>query len=135
MRNRVDLDVTIATDVNGTCEAHETGREDIRIGRYDYVKIGMRERLSLTNFKNRPISVSIVKQVVGFASADGPDVKIKHLTPAEVNRVTSGNRWRSWNLPSWIAGANTLSDIEWNIDIPAGESASVEYDWFFHARR
>ena len=41
-------------------------------------------------------------------------------------------QWVTW--PSWWAQLNPVSQIVWDKTVPAGESVTVEYEWYYYYR-
>lgn len=134
--NKVDLPVTVATDLNTWKEEHETGREqNIRIDGDNYAKVMLHGTLGVRNFKDRKVVISIKRRALGTATAATANGKIKLTNAAEDNELGAEYPWRRWNWPWWWYGVNSVSIIEWEAEIEPGESAEFEYDWYYYFRR
>lgn len=137
VKNKVDVRVTIATDLNTKREETEVGREpnSIRIGDHNYSKVILHGKLTVTNFKDRPVHIYIKRRAYGTATsatANGKIVLTNILEDTSLGRERyPWYWWSSW--PWWVFSANPISEISWEAEVPAGKSATFEYDWYYYA--
>lgn len=137
VKNTVDVPVTIATDLNTKKEDAEVSRKlrALTIDRTDYTKVVLHGKLTVTNFKDRPVHMYVKRKVLGTVTAATADGKIVMSNIAEdtsLHREDYG--WYSWSWPSWFYGVNPISEITWEAVIPEGKSATFEYDWYYYCR-
>lgn len=140
INNEVDLPVTIATDLNTKKEELETGREPnaLRIHDHSYTKIFFRGKLTVTNFKDYDVKVTVTRFAMGTittASDDGKVVQVNALESAELMGSGGPGSWYDWSWrwwPDWWWRANSVSRATWELTLPKGKSATVEYDWHYY---
>ena len=135
VKNTVDVPITIATDLNTKKQDVETNREqNIRIAGNDYIKVYLHGKLTVKNFKDRPVRMILKRKLFGLATAATADGKILQTNIME---DTSGPRerhpWYSWNWPWWWH-VNAISEISWETQIDPGKSALFEYDYHYFYR-
>ena len=139
VNNKVDVEVTVATDLNTKKEERETGRDnDARIGGSRYTRVDLHGKLTLTNFKDKSVRVLITRKVIGkTTAAEGGEISQANLTE-DTSFLSDGSPWYSWYpwygwyWPWWWYHLNPLSQITWEAEIRAGKSATFEYDWHYH---
>ncbi|MBN1342188.1 MAG: hypothetical protein JXQ73_05890 [Phycisphaerae bacterium] len=108
-KNKVDLPITVATDVNAQRKEVETGREmNVRIGHRQYTRVSLHGTLTITNFKQRVVKVFVTRRVRGTAS-----------------QASGGGKIEMEDLDAH----NPLSKITWELRIEPGKTATLEYDW------
>ena len=136
VKNKVDVSVTIATDLNTKKEETELDRKsNIKISGDYYTKVALHGKLTVTNFKDKPVHVYATRKVLGTATAATADGKIVLANAAEdTSFAREGYPWYWWSWPWWFFGVNSLSEITWEAVIAEGESATFEYDWHYHYR-
>lgn len=136
MKNKVDVAVTVATDLNTRKEESEVSRNlrDIRINGTDYTKVVLHGKLSIRNFKDRPVHVFLAREVLGTATSATADGKITSLNVAEDTSLLREDHWwwYWWSWPWWFYRLNGVSEIAWETTIQPGKSATFEYDWYYH---
>ncbi|HIJ64389.1 MAG TPA: hypothetical protein HPP77_00455 [Candidatus Hydrogenedentes bacterium] len=126
LKNKVDVPITIATDLNAKSEVFELRREnDVRINNEKYTNIALHGKLDVTNFKDKTVRLSITRSVIGTASEATHDGKIALRDQLEA-LIEHTEAWR-WRI-------NPMSTIEWELDLEAGKSITLEYDWNCYLR-
>lgn len=134
--NEVDVPVTVATDLNTKKVEKETGRitQATKIAGYDYAKVSLNGQLTLTNFKDRPVKVYVKRKVIGTATeaTEGGEVRLTYL--GEDASLGDSYPWRWWSWPYWWYSANAMSEVTWEVEIPAGGAKTLSYDWFYYFR-
>jgi hypothetical protein len=132
-KNTVEIPVTTATDLNTKKLENETGRQpNIRINNTDYTKVAMKGTLTVTNFKAQDAKVKVIRKVIGTASttsSNGKTVQSNALEDTSLGLALYP--WYSWNWPWWLWSVNPVSIITWEVTIPAGQSATVEYEYSY----
>jgi hypothetical protein len=136
VKNKVDVPVTVATDLNTKKEESEASRNlrDIRLNGTDYTKVVVHGKLAVTNFKDRPVRLFVSRKIVGTATAATADGKITSLNVAEETSLLQEEQWwwYWWSWPWWFYRINSVSEISWEATIAPGKSAAFEYDWHYH---
>jgi hypothetical protein len=132
-KNTVEIAVTTATDLNTRKIEAETGRTpNLRINTTDYTKVAMKGSLAVTNFKDREARVKNVRKVIGTASTTSSGGKAVQTNALEDTSLgLTLYPWYSWSWPWWLWSVNPVSVITWEVDIPAGRSATVEYEYSY----
>lgn len=137
VKNKADVTVTIATDLNTKKAETEVGRVDnVRIGGNDYTKVSLHGQLTLTSFKDKAVRVYVTRQVVGTATAatEGGEVVVGNIAEESFVGVDT-YFWRWWSWPYWWYGVNAMSEVRWEIELAAGKSTILEYDYHYYLRR
>ncbi len=136
MKNKVDLPVTIATDLNTKKKEMEVAREpNIKISGYDYTKVVLHGELTVTNFKDRPVHIYIKRKAIGTATSATAEGKIVMTNVVEDTSVgRDAYPWYWWSWPWWFYGVNSISEVSWETTIAKGKSAVFEYDWYYYYR-
>lgn len=136
VKNKVDLPVTVATDLNTRKEEVEVSRKlrDITLNSTDYTRVVLHGTLTVTNFKDRPVQIFVTRQILGTATAASLDGKITLSNVVEDATLLREESWwwYWWSWPWWFYHVNSLSEVSWKTVIPAGKSATFEYDWYYH---
>lgn len=137
VKNTVDVPVTIATDLNTKKEDAEVSRRlrALRINATDYTKVTLHGKLTVTNFKDKPVHMYVTRKVLGTVTGATADGKIVMSNVAEdTSLLREDYGWYWWSWPSWFHGVNPISEITWETVIPEGKSATFEYDWYYYCR-
>jgi len=139
VKNKVDVPVTIATDLNTKKEEVEVDRKpNIRISGDDYTKVSLHGKLTVTNFKDRPVHIYVTRKTIGTVTSATANGKIVLSNVAEdtsyADIYANIYPWYWWPWPWWVYGVNSISEITWEATIPDGKSATFEYDWYYYYR-
>jgi len=133
--NKVDVAVTIATDLNTKKEEKETSRKhnDLTIDNNRYTRHTLKGTLTVTNFKDKPVRLVVRRQVIGTVTAATHDGKIRVSNLMENASVGGqGYPWYWWSWPWWWARVNSVSIVTWDTTVAKGKAVSLGYDWFYH---
>ena len=133
--NTVDLPITTAVDLNTKKEETETAREPkaLHLDGHDYTKITIKGKLTLTNFKAKPVRVSVTRQLVGAVTDANADGKVLRSGTAEGAGLSfEGYYWWRWNWPWWWLRLNPLTQITWDATLPAGKQQAFEYTYTYY---
>ncbi|MEZ6064539.1 MAG: hypothetical protein R3B90_02265 [Planctomycetaceae bacterium] len=136
----VDLEVTTAVNLPPSIEEEQTGQipNAAQFGGDTYERIEMRGTISATNYHNKPVRLEIERMVLGVATEASSDGKITR--PGGAGQVagtwlgSDARWWWSYSWPGWWHRVNSVSRIRWNVDIPAGESIELIYQWHYFWR-
>ena len=135
IKNEVDVPVTVATDLNTKKEESETGRTpNIKISGDSYTKVSLHGKLTITNFKDTAVKVEVKRMAMGNVTSATADGKIVRVNAMEDSSIDARYPWHYWSWPWWWYGVNPISKVTWKKTIKAGESATFEYDWYYHYR-
>jgi hypothetical protein len=112
-----ELRITAATDIKAKQDEVEESRDKstLQIMGYTYTKVNVKGRLTVTNLKSKPVTVSVKKTVTGEVSASG--------TAESVKKTTQG-----------IRAVNPTSVISWKVPLKPGEEKNLEYTYFDYVR-
>jgi hypothetical protein len=133
--NKVDLPITIATDLNTKREEREVGRQAraLRLNGHDYTKITIQTTLTVTNFKRKPARVSVRRRLIGTPTKASEGGKITlSTTPDGAALNFSGYFWWHWGWPWWWLRVNPLSQVAWETTIPAGKAATFTCTYHYY---
>jgi hypothetical protein len=136
VKNRVDVPVTVATDLNTKKEEVEISRTpNIVINADSYTKVALHGVLTVKNFKDKPVHVYVTRKALGTATAATEDGKITRSNAVEDTSISAEeNPWFWWNWPWWYYSVNPISEITWDTVMRPGDSATFEYEWYFYCR-
>jgi hypothetical protein len=104
------LKLTVATDVKAKAEEWELSRETVKREPFSFWKITTKGKLSLANFKNKPVTVDITK----------------HITGDMTEATDGGKSTKSVQGPKAV---NPNSVLTWSIPLKPGEEKAVEYTY------
>jgi hypothetical protein len=134
VKNRVDLPVTAAVDINAKKVENEKGRQhnSIVIDGNRYTKVTLHGRLDIKNFKQKDITIEITRKVIGSVT-NAPEGRMQTSDQREDSGMMGSYYWYGW-WPGWWYHVNPVSEIVWKLDIPKKGSAVCEYDYFYYMR-
>ena len=135
LNNKVDLPITVAVDLNTKKEEAEVGRQHkaLHINGHSYTKVTIRGKLTLTNFKAKPVRLSVKRQIVGAVTEASGDGKILRSNTTEGAGLDfEGYYWWRWGWPWWWLHANPLSQVAWETTVPAGKAETFEYTYHYY---
>jgi len=128
--------VTVATDLNTKKEETETARaHNVSINNDAFTKVSLHGRLTVTSFKDKPVRLCVARKVVGTATTatHGGEVVVGNITE-DAPLGLDEYYWRWWAWPYWWYGVNPMSEIRWEIELPAGKSVALEYDYSYYSK-
>ena len=112
-----DLKLTVATDISAKKSESEKSREDktSEMYGYRYTKVTSDGKLSIKNFKSKPVMVTVKKTLTGEVVSSSSDGKAEK-TSEEIKAV------------------NPTSIITWEVPLKAGEEKTLDYTYFTYVR-
>ena len=134
--NKVDLPITIATDLNTKKEEREVTRQRkaLHLHGHDYTKITTTCKLTLTNFKAKPVRVVVRHGLIGVVTKSSEGAKtLLSTTPEGAALSFEGYYWWRWSWPWWWLHLNPLCQVTWETSIPAAKAATFEYTYYYYA--
>jgi len=135
VKNQVDVAITIATDLNTNKEEAEVERKHnaLTVSGTSYSKITMHGKVTLTNFKDRPVRIVVKRQIIGAVAKASDDGKIRRANSTEDAILDlQGYPWYWWNWPWWWLGLNPLSQVTWETSLEKGKSVTFDYDYSYY---
>jgi hypothetical protein len=123
---RCQVPLTVAVDVRGTYSEKETGREPaaIKFTGYEWMRIGKKGTLQVTNYKKEAIDLLITCQLGGNATGASDDGKIT------VSDYESGD----WSNLQAHPALNGHSTILWEMKLKPGETKEATCDYTYYIR-
>ena len=103
-----------------------------------YGKIVLAGQIELTNRKDQPVAIEVVRHVLGMADdADNDGQVVMSNVLEDTDAAPQGERpywwgWYSW--PSWWAHFNGLGAITWTAKLEPGKSITLKYGWHYYWR-
>ncbi len=133
--NKVELPVTIATDLNTKKEEAETARQHnaLSIHNVSCTKVSLRSKYTVTNFKDRDVRLVVRRRLVGTVTKASEGGKIVSLNAQEEAPADADGSawWYWWGWPWWWMAANPFSEVTWEATLKKGEAATFECDWHY----
>lgn len=109
------LKLTVATDVSADKREDEIDRKhEVVINRSRFDEVTVQGELSVTNYKSEPVKMSITKNLTGEVLKSGE---------GKVRKLAVG-----------LASANPRSLIEWEIELAAGKTVKLAYEYKVYVR-
>jgi len=136
VKNKADLPVTVATDLNPQREENEVNRQpnSITIDHNNYSKVTMHGKLTIASFKDKPARIIATRKVFGAITAVTADGKISATNLYEESPF-AGDEYAAYPWPLWsFAAVNPISSAAWEATVPPGKSVTFEYDWYYYQR-
>jgi len=131
-----DLEVTAAVDIAVEKKDNETGRTPNAATWHGshFDRIDLAGKVHLTNYKDRPVEVEVVRHVLGLLDSAGQDGRIEQITWAEGGCVDAEALplwwyWHSW-APWWYQ-FNGIGRTTWKFTLEPGKSIDLEYKWHY----
>ena len=131
-KGKVDLEITKAVNVHIRKEDSETGRipEAVQWRSQAYQRVNMTGTISLINYLPKPITVEVVRYILGRGDEADSDGVIK-----QVNVFESARLGRTWDfvapLPDWWKHFNGIGQFTWSVPLEPGAAADIHYAWHY----
>jgi hypothetical protein len=136
-----ELPITTAVDIQVKKTDKETGRMP-NAANWDsssYFRVDLTGAISLTNYRNQPVTIEVKRHVLGNITNAGQDGKIEMINLIE-DVSSAGDPgpypfwWRWWSWPYWWNHFNSIGRIKWNVTLDAGKSVELTYQWHYYWR-
>ena len=133
-----DLPVTQAVDIN----LKKTDKELKRLPNAEtwqgrqYGRIDLAGSLTVTNRRDRPAELEIVRYVLGNLTEAGNGGKIEMVNTLE-DRAAGDvlPQWWPWSAwPDWWFHFNGVGKVTWNLTLEAGKTSELTYAWNYYWR-
>jgi hypothetical protein len=135
-----DLGLTAAVDV----KVKKTDAEKGRVLNAEqwmgdaYGRIDLEGTISLTNYSGKPVTIEVVRQVLGQATSASADGKIESVNLAEdldTPWATDLPQWWYWyGWPYWWNHFNGIGRVTWNIKLDPEQKTDLKYEWAYYWR-
>ncbi|TVQ32736.1 MAG: hypothetical protein EA376_05065 [Phycisphaeraceae bacterium] len=136
---RAEITLAPATDIEVDRSDSEVGREPdaIRWHGSTYARILLEGRVSLTNRKDHPVRMEVVRYLLGDVESATAEARIEKLSLLD-GAGFPGRGWdgwrRWWSPPHWWTALNGVSRVTWEFTIEPGEQADLDYKWNYFWR-
>ena len=133
-----DLTVTTAVDIKVKKADKETKRTpNAAIYNGDqYWRIDLEGSLKLTNLRDQPVEIEVVRHVLGNAgdASDGGKVEMVNLLEEDGTGWARPPWWGWYSWPGWWFHFNGVGKITWNVKVEPGKSVDLTYTWHYFRR-
>jgi hypothetical protein len=136
-----DLGITTAVDVRVKKTDNETARTpNAAIWQGDqYGRIDLTGKITLTNYRKEPVTVEVVRHVLGNVVSADNNGKVEMVNVFEDASFTRGDGpypywwgWFSW--PWWWHHFNGVGRITWTVQLEPGKPFDLLYTWNYYWR-
>ena len=135
-----DLPLTAAVDIRVKKTDKETQRtaDAMQWADYKYARVDLAGVLTLTNYKDQPVTIEVKRFVAGEAKGATQNGDVERINTLE-DGDGGGPTLAGWSAayggwPAWWNHVNTISRITWKMVIPPKKSASLNYNWSYYWR-
>ena len=138
---KTDLAVTSAVDIEVKKKDNELNRiPNAAVWQGDqYGRIDLEGTIKLTNFRDEPLLVEVVRHVLGNVDRADHDGELEMVNLFEDPSFASGPvsfpywwNWFSW--PWWWHHFNGVGRITWDVTLQPGEPLELGYGWNYFWR-
>lgn len=131
-----DLDVGKGVEIGIEAKETESEREfkALRWNNSDYARARVEFSGTITNRKDTPVRMEVVKVAFGEQAEAGQGSAIEMLSPYDpmLSSEHEWNWWRGYNWPWWWGRFNGAARISWDITIDAGQSVDLDASWAYY---
>ncbi|MBN1124745.1 MAG: hypothetical protein JXA82_07050 [Sedimentisphaerales bacterium] len=132
-----DVELTSAVDISVKKLDEETERTPsaMRWNNSDYARSDLHGQITLTNHKDKTITLEVTRSVLGHIDSATQEGTIEHLGRHE-GWLTSGVPvwWNWYNWPYWWYHLNSIGRMQWETTLEAGQSIELQYQWHYFWR-
>jgi len=131
-------DLEVGKGVEIGVDAHETeGERELKAVRWnnnDYARARVDFSTTITNRKDTPVRLEVVKIAFGEQATGGQDAQVEMLSPYDpmLGSEDEWNWWRGYNWPWWWGRFNGAARFRWDITIEAGEHIELDASWVYY---
>jgi hypothetical protein len=143
---QTDLTLTAAVDVQVKKTDNETRREPRAASwdGYEYARVDLSGTVTLTNYTAKPLTLEVVRNVLGNVTSADMDGKIEMVNVLEDPTYAPAGgagpysyypAWWGWyNWPYWWRHFNGMGRVTWHLTLEPGKSADLKYTWNYYWR-
>ncbi|MFG0246484.1 MAG: hypothetical protein ACF8MF_10605 [Phycisphaerales bacterium JB052] len=126
--------VEIGVEVRETEEEREL--KAVRWNNHDYARARVSFVGELTNRKEKPIRIEVVKIAFGERPEAAQGAQIEMLSPYDprLGSKRDWNWWHGYSWPWWWSRFNGMARISWDITIEPGQSMEIDANWGYFWR-
>lgn len=130
---QVEVKVNAAIDISVTHEETELSRSPSvrKWGGYDYDQIDLQGQIGLTNRRDQPVQVRVVREVMGLIDEANQEGRIVRRGLQEQSDYARPFWWTWYSWPAWWHQLNVHTDVSWNLTIEPGKQVDLSYDWHY----
>jgi hypothetical protein len=136
-----DLEITQAVDIQVKKKDNETGRvPNATLWQGDqYGRVDLEGTITLTSYRDAPVSVEVVRHVLGNVVSAERDGEIEMVNLFEDPSFAEGSgpfpTWWGWfSWPWWWHHFNSVGRITWTVDLQPTEPLELSYTWNYFWR-
>lgn len=134
----VDVTLTSALDIKVAKRDIETKRtpKAMQFEDTNLTRIDVKGTLTLTNLQSRPVTVEVVRFIMGQVGEPGNGGKAEMIHTVEDDDLEMPVRpawWSYYSWPAWWHRVNGIGKFRWNVRIEPGKSAEIQYAWHYFA--
>ncbi|MBN1816733.1 MAG: hypothetical protein JW828_05200 [Sedimentisphaerales bacterium] len=132
-----DVELTSAVDISVKKLDEETERTPraMQWNGSDYARSDLQGRITLTNHKDKTITLEVTRSVLGQIDSASHEGKIEHLGRHEGWLTGGVPVWWNWyNWPYWWYHLNSIGRIQWEMTLETGQSVELQYQWHYFWR-
>lgn len=136
----VDIELTTAVDISVKKVDNETGRTPNAVtwNNANYSRIDLAGKITLTNYKKEPVTIEIVRHVLGNIDVVGEQGEKEMANPFEDNSFlpdsSTATWWYGYSWPWWWYRFNGIGRIKWTTSLAPTESVEHTYSWHYFWR-
>jgi hypothetical protein len=133
-----DITLTTAIDIKVKKNEKETKRtaNAAAFNGEQYWRIDLEGSLQLTNLREGPVEIEVIRHVlgnVGDVGQDGKAIQVNLLEEDGVGWVRPP--WWGWyNWPGWWYHFNGIGRFSWTVKVEPGKSVDLTYNWYYYRR-
>jgi hypothetical protein len=136
-----DLEITHAVDIQVKKKDNETGRvPNATVWQGDqYGRVDLAGTITLTSFRDDPLTVEVVRHVLGNVASAGSGGEIEMVNLFEDPSFSDGPgpfpTWWGWfSWPWWWHHFNAVGRITWTVNLQPTEPLELDYTWNYFWR-
>jgi hypothetical protein len=103
-----------------------------------YTRVQMSGKLTLTNHRRDPVKLEVTRYVLGTADKADHNGAITKVNVFENDEFSGSSAhpsaWSWYGWPAWWSQFNGVARIKWELDLPAGKSTDLAYEWHYFWR-
>jgi hypothetical protein len=136
----VDLEITKAVDIQVTKGETETARTPsaIRLNGDLYTRVDLTGSVKLTNYRKETAEIEVTRHVLGNVTSATNKGDIKRINVMENDKYTPMGSYPAWwgwySWPSWWSQLNGIGRVSWKVNLEAGKSVDLNYNWNYFWR-
>jgi hypothetical protein len=131
----VDLELTKAVDIQAVKNESEQSRTPNAVkwnGNW-FTRVDLSGAVKLTNYRKEAAEIEVTRYILGNITAANNNGEIKKLNVTEEDRFvpTYPSWWYWYSFPSWWQQFNGIGRARWKVNLDAGKSIDLTYNWHY----